>query len=166
MSAIASFYLVRTEDVAHLKDLATQPVGPGSGGQWQDPYWAFLLANAREMEQYEWSGSVIGSEVYFYLQSRSATWDDYCDQELSEFLCQARESSIWAFRAEAARKLAQLIERNWPDEASLVAFLNSPDMASPIGEVVPTEGVFAGLRVLKSWLSQVDDSTVGILTIG
>src|SRR5262249_34093937 len=157
---------VRTEDVAHLKDLAAQPVGPGSGGQWQDPYWEFLFANAREMEQYEWSGYVIGSEVYFYLQSRSATWDDYCDQALSEFLCQARESSISAFRAEAARKLAQLIERNWPDEASLVAFLNSPDMTSPIGEVVPIEAVFAGLRVLKSWLLQVDESTVGILTIG
>jgi len=166
MSAIASFYLIRNEDVAQLKDLARQPVGPGPGGQWQDPYWDFVFANARELEQYEWSGYVIGTEVYFYLESRSATLDNYCDKELSELLCAARGSSIFVFRVEAARNLAQFIERNWPDEASLVAFLNSPDMTSPIGEVVPVEAVFDGLRVLRSWLSQVDESNVGLLTVG
>jgi hypothetical protein len=166
MSAIASFYLVRDEDMACLKDLATQPVGPIAGGQWHDPYWEFLFANARELEQYEWSGYVIGSEVYFYLQSRSVTLDDYCDKELSDFFCEARGSTVLIFRAAAGKELARLIECNWPDEGSLVAFLNSADMASPIRDVVPVGAVFDGLRVLKSWLSQVDERNLGLLSIG
>jgi hypothetical protein len=166
MSAIASFYLVRNEDVARLKELATQPVGPASGRRWQDSFWDFLCSTARELEQYQWSGHVIGSEVYFYLRSRSARLDDYCDGELSAYLSQARRSYILAFRAEPASQFAQLIESNWPDETSLVAFLNSPDMTSPMGEVVPAEAVVDGLRMLKSWLSQVEEGHVGLLTIG
>ncbi len=166
MSAIASFYLVRNEDVTRLKDLATQPVGPSASGAWHDPYWEFLSANARELERYDWSGYVIGSEVYFYLQSRSADWVEYCDEPLSEWFCKARQSSIFIFRAGGAKLLTQLIESHWPDETALGAFLNSPDMTSAAYEVAPIEAVFDGLRILKTWLSQVDERHVGLLSIG
>jgi hypothetical protein len=166
MSAIASFYLVRNEDINRLKELAIQPVGRGAGGSWQDPYWEFLFGNARELEHYRWSGYIIGTEVYFYLQSRAATLDDFCDKELSDYLCQARGSSVLTFRAEAGNKVAQLIEDSWPDVAALRGFLNSPTMTSPMGDVAPIEAVFDGLRILKDWLSQIDASNVGLLTIG
>jgi hypothetical protein len=166
MSAIASFYLVRKEEVARLKDLAARPVGPVTGKKWRDPYFEFVSTNARELETYEWSGYVIGSEVFFFLQSRSVTWEEYCEKELSDYLSQARDSSIMVFRADAGQQLARLIERNWPDETSLVAFLNSQDMASAAGESIPIEAVFDGLRILKSWLSQIDESHIGLLTIG
>ena len=58
MSAVASFRLVRNEDIDRLKDLATKPVGPIGGRKWHDPYWEFLSANARELEQYDWSGQL------------------------------------------------------------------------------------------------------------
>jgi hypothetical protein len=166
MSAIATFFLVRNEDIARLKDLATHPVGPSGRKRWHDPYWEFLRANARELEAYEWSGHVIASEVYFYLRSRSVPLGDYCDRELSDFLCAARGSSILAFHAEGGGQLARLIERPWPDEAAIEAFLHSPEMTSPTGEVVPIEAVFDGLRVLKNWLAHVDGDHVGLLTIG
>jgi hypothetical protein len=165
MSAIASFYLVRNQDIDRLKELATQPVGRSAKGKWSDPYWEFLVANARELEQYGWSGHVMG-DVSLYLDSRSAKLDEFCDKALSDFFCKARRSSIFAFRAAAGEKLAQLIEANWPDETSLRAFLDSPDMTSPVGEAVPIEAVLDGLRILKNWLSQVDAGNLGLLSIG
>lgn len=166
MSTIASFYLVRNGDIDRLKELALQPVGPIARGKWYDPVSEFLAANARALATYEWSGSVIGSEVYLYLQSRAAVLDDYCDRELSAYLSQARNSDLFAFQARAGEKLARLIEYNWPDEAVLHTFLKSPDMTSSLEEEIPVEAVFAGLRILKDWLSQVDDSTIGLLIIG
>jgi hypothetical protein len=162
MSAIASFYLVSNDNLARLKELATQPAARVSA----DPYWEFLFENARELEQYKWSGYVIGSEVYFYLKSRVGELDEFCDTELTDYFCQARGSSIFVFRPEAATRLAQLIASNWPDESSLAVFLNSPEMTSPNQEVVPLEAVFDGLEILKSWLAQVDATHVGLLTIG
>ena len=166
MSAIASFYLVRNEDINRLKTLAAQPVGRIARGKWHDPYHEFLVANARELEDYGWSGYVIGSEVYFYLCSRSVRLEDYCDKALTDDFSRERESVIWVFQAEAARVFAQRIETNWPDESALLAFLHSPDMTSPNGEVCPTEAVFDGLRILMSWLSKVDENHVGLLSIG
>jgi len=108
MSAIASFYLVRNQDIDRLKELATQPVGRSAKGKWSDPYWEFLVANARELEQYGWSGHVMG-DVSLYLDSRSAKLDEFCDKALSDFFFKARRSSIFAFRAASGEKLAQLI---------------------------------------------------------
>jgi hypothetical protein len=165
MSAIASFYLVRHADVDRLKELATRPVGPGAGGKWHDPYWEFLRANARPLEQFDWSGDVM-LEVFRFLDSRAATVDAYCDRPLSDFFCEARGGSILVFRAGPGDVLGQLIAAKLPDEASLAAFLSSPDAGSPDEENCPVEAVLDGLRILRSWLSQLDDAHVGLLSIG
>jgi hypothetical protein len=40
------------------------------------------------------------------------------------------------------------------------------DVTSTNGEAVPIEAVLDGLRILKTWLAQVDENQVGLLTIG
>jgi hypothetical protein len=165
MSAIATFHLLRNEDIDSVKQLATQPVGPGPKGKWRDPYHEFLVANARALEAFEWSGDVIG-EILFYLESRSVAVGEYCNRPLTEHLARARGTSIYAFQAESARRLAQLIGTHWPDEAAVRTFLNSPDRASPLDEDLPVEAILAGLRILKAWLLQVEGPAIGLLTIG
>jgi len=162
MSAIATFYLVRNEDVEQLKESAAQPVGPGPKGKWRDPYHELLVANARALKAFDWSGDVV-SEVIFYLESRSIAVDDYSDRPLSENLSRVRGAIVHAFRAEPGRRLAELIEV--PDEATLRAYLDSPQRASPEDDLAP-EAVLDGLHTLKSWLSQIDERNMGLLTVG
>ena len=160
MSAIASFYLAQNSDVDRLKDLATQPVGLVERGRWRDPYSEFLRANARTQEQFDWSGDVMLT-VSAFLESRNVKLAEYCDKALSDFLVNARKSSISVFRAAPGKALAQLIGANQPDEETLEAFLASSD-----GEDMPVEAVLDGLRILKTWLTQIDNDHIGLLTLG
>jgi hypothetical protein len=165
MSAIASFYLLQHQDVDRLKDLATQPVGPAAGGKWHDPYWEFLFANARELQQFEWSGYVM-LDVWHLLDSRSTKLEEYCDKPLSDCLRKARRGTILVFRAEPGKTLAQRITADMPDEKTLEAFLTSAETVAPDGDHSPAEAVLDGLHILKSWLSDLDEHHVGLLTIG
>jgi len=165
MSAIASFYLVRNKDIDRLKDLATEPVGPVAGGKWHDPYWEFLFAEARELERFNWSGNLMMDAITFLL-SRDAKIDDYSDKPLSDSFCETRESSMLVFRATPGKAFAQLIAANLPDGKELEAFLTSQEMTSPSGDNPPKEAVLDALRVLKNWLSQVDENHLGLLSIG
>ncbi|HEX5442318.1 MAG TPA: hypothetical protein VFW87_00755 [Pirellulales bacterium] len=165
MSAIASFYLVRKPDVEQLKHLAAQPVGADTGGKWHDSYWEFLLAHGRELEQFESSGYVM-LDVFLFLDSRSIKVEEYCDEPLSDFLHEARGSTILAFQAGPGKVLAELIASNMPDENALGAFLSSPDMVSPVGDNSSAASALDGVQVLTSWLSQIDEEVVGLLSIG
>jgi hypothetical protein len=165
MSAIASFYLVKNADVDRLKHLAIQPVGPVAGGKWHDPYWEFLFANARELEKYGWSGYVI-LDVSLFLDARSTKLSEHCDKPLSDFFCNARGSTIFVFRSGPAKALARMISANVPDDKTLHAFLASPDMISPVGDTSPPEAVLDGIRILNTWLLQIDEVHVGLLSIG
>lgn len=165
MSAIASFYLVRKADVEQLKRLAPEPVGRGAGGKWHDPYWEFLFAHGRELEQFESSGYVM-LDVILFLDSRSAKLEEYYDKPLSDLFCKARGSSTLVFEAGSANKLAQLIGSNMPDEKALEAFLSSPDMVSPVEGDSSAASALDGLQILKRWLSQIDEEHIGLLSIG
>ena len=166
MSAIAMFHLVRNGDVDQLQQRAAQPVGPVRGGPWSDPYWDFLKEQTRELEPYDWSGYVLGSEVYYFLESKAAAWDAYCDDRLTDALSQARGSTVLAFRSAPAHALAEQIDRHRPDGAELQAFLASPEISNSPEEAVPVEAVADGLQILRTWLRQVDENHVGLLTIG
>ena len=106
MSAIASFYLLPKGDLPRLVELAKQPPGPARGGKWHDPFWEFLSGSGRQLEAYPWSGYVMGSEVYFFLESRAAAWEDYSDGTLSDSLSEARGGTFFVFRAEGAEAVS------------------------------------------------------------
>jgi hypothetical protein len=175
MSAIASFYLVSRHDVPTLKKLAVEPAGLIWQTRWfwifpyfalgsHDPYWEFLFSKARELEQYSWSGYVIGLTLFHFFEDRSISPEHFVDEELSAFFSKTREGSVFIFQKEGALRFREAIERNNPDEQSITAFLEK--MKSPILEGYPIQSVLDGAEILKRWLSQVDGQSVGLLKIG
>src|SRR5687768_16047751 len=119
MSQIASFYLVKTEHIPTLKDLAKQPVGPVKRrflglsfktGQWHDPFWDFMSEEARELEHFNWSGSVMLS-VEEFLRSAHIDLSAYADQALTDYLSKARDSFLLAFNPSGAKQLVDAISK-------------------------------------------------------
>jgi len=62
---------------------------------------------------------------------------EYRDKSLSDFFGSVRQSSILVFRREDGHQIVEMIENSWPEEESLNAFLNAPDMILPGGETTP-----------------------------
>ncbi len=71
-----------------------------------------------------------------------------------------------AFQTGPGKVLAELIASNMPDENALGAFLSSPDMISPDEDNPSAASALDGIQVLTSWLSQIDEEVVGLLSIG
>lgn len=178
MSAIASFYLIHNEQIPVIRELAKLPCGPVkrkflwftfNTGKWYDPFWEFLSTNARELEQFEWSGYVIVGEVYLFLNSHAISMETFADEELSDCLSNARESFVLAFRRECAQRLVKTIDRLQPNEAMIRAFLDSDEMKLPDDDneaQTPIEAVLDGFEILRRWLLQVDDEHIGLLRVG
>src|SRR5678809_634249 len=80
MSSIASFYVLSNVDLPTLTALAAQPPRrlkrrvlwfTFNRARWHDPFWNYIHTNARELEEYAWSGHVLAGEVWFLLQMHS-----------------------------------------------------------------------------------------------
>lgn len=180
MSSIASFYLVKIEQIAVLKDLAGQPVGPIKNkflgitfdtGKWRDPFYDFLQTEAQELGEFHESGSIIFTEVFEFLESRSLKIVDFADEELSNYLATTRNGSCWVFKFENAHSLAKSIETIENSSQMVCEFLEHSDTETltfdgslSINEAA--ELVSKGITVVKNWLLQVNQETIGLLSIG
>jgi len=171
MSIIASFYLVRIEDVAKLKYLAKQPVGFTSRKflwikfkthQWHDPFWNHLHEKTQELGKFNWSGSAMLAVDYF-LESSLIELSGFTDQELTDYFSKTRGSGNLVFNREGAVRLRETIARLNPTPESIEEFLDS---TKEIPEDMPLQAFVDGVTILTDWLSQVDDSCVGLLHIG
>lgn len=169
MSIIASFYLVKLEDIETLKDLALKPAEPitrkflwhtVTTNRWRSPFWEFLHSQYHELEQLGWSGSVMLA-VESFLLADSIDILNFADKELSEFFQKARESYFAIFRKQGAQQLAEILAKY--DRTKLEDPLQTN---TDIPEEIPSGVIYEGRIKLRNWLLQVDEAHLGLYYIG
>lgn len=168
MSAIGSFYVISDDKRAGVVDAAEAqskalrkkrfgflppklPLNP-------DPFWEFIRSNARELDDYPFSGYLL-LDVELLAPNTLAS-KDQVGTDLSRIV----QSTFVSYRPQDAAQAAAILESADFSEGSIKAFLveegrehEFPDIVSPIQQSVGH---------LKNWLGEVSDGHTGILTIG
>jgi len=172
MSSIASFFIIEVTRLEALRKAAQQPVGVdpqrpsllgSKSADWRDPLAQFLHDDARELDRFAWSGSVMVA-VEQYLRSLNVDLFGSADQELSNFLSSARGGSwIVIFRHDGAYALAQILTGLATTSLAINTYIDHGD---DLPDDFPENGIREGLATLKYWLSQIQVSQAGLLSVG
>ncbi|HEY1120518.1 MAG TPA: hypothetical protein VGE67_02925 [Haloferula sp.] len=168
MSAIALFYLIQDEKrgdvieaaMAQSKALTKKRFGflPPKFPLNPDPFWEFLRTDARELEDYPFSGFLL-VDLELLAPDTLASKD-----EVGMKLTDIAKSSYVSYRpADASRAIEILNSADLSDE-TIRDFLAEegreheyPDIIAPLRQSV---------EHLKKWLGQVSEGYTGILSIG
>jgi hypothetical protein len=170
MSLIASFYLVKNEDIPLLKDLAREPVGYGShkflwfkfsDRNWHDPYYQFLHDETPTSNEFSCPGlTMVGVEYFF--ESLSLRLSDFAHKELSDHFSKTRQSETLLFQKDGISRLKEAISKLDLNPAVVEAFLaDSLEFTE-----MPPEYLLDGIDLLQGWLEVVDDQHFGLYHIG
>jgi hypothetical protein len=163
MSAIASFYVLPADRLDEVAAAATpRPRGWFRGAQ--DRFWEVLRGNSHALDAFGWSGWAFGT-LDIYLKDRHGfMYGDFGDAAATAQLTKARGSYWLVLPATAAGQLRAAIDGLDPpldDVTELCASEHGPAEAAE-----EAEAVRAALTMMKSWLAQVPEGSVGLLSVG
>ena len=160
MSAIASFRLLPKSSLSGLRKAA---VPTWFGGKAQDNFWPYLSAHGRELMQYKWSGYILGTLLPYLEQTWAINFGNPDFEGLGTFLSNVRESPAYILTDAHRRAYAEDLDPSSYSEDELRAYFEA------FNETTNAESgraMLDGIVVLQANLSQVNQDSVILLTIG
>lgn len=168
MSAIGSFYVISDDKrTGVLKAAEAQsralrrkrfgflppklPLNP-------DPFWEFIQSNARELDDYPFSGYLL-LDVEL-IAPNILNSNDQVGAELSRII----QSTFLSYRAKDAAQVSANLDSADFSKTAIKAFLAQEGRGHEFSEIVAP--IQQSVLHLKKWLGEVTEGNTGILTIG
>lgn len=168
MSAVASFYLIPDDKRSDLvraaeaqsKALTTKRFGflPPKLPLNPDPFWEYIRAYARELDDYPFSGYLL-LDIELLAPNTLGTNDD-----VGTDLVRIVKSSFVSYRAKDATDALGILDSTDFSGEAIKAFLTEEGREGEYPEIVTP--IQQSVEHLKKWFGQVTNGNTGILTIG
>ncbi|MEK7413157.1 MAG: hypothetical protein AAB263_07555 [Planctomycetota bacterium] len=173
MSQIASFYVLPGNRVVDLIGAATpkqittksRSLGfiPVTKTERKDYFWDFLKANARKLDEFGFSGSVL-CELDLFLSDTHAMLFDLAVKQPTEQLSSIRATSMALFDHVSAQKVLDMLSKVDCTPESIRRHCETEESYWSSDELI--EPLRAAVAQTKLWMSGVGPADTGLLIVG
>ena len=159
MSSIATFTRLPKTSLTGLRNAATPKKGFFGGSK--DVFHAYLEKHGKEVAQYDWSGYILATLLPF-LDEHDIQLMNSEEDELSTFLCQARQASCFILTRSHKRYLDRLTPDTFSEEV-LRKYYNEFNETS---EDEIGKAMLDGVASFRQSLESIDDDSVVLFMVG